>query len=188
MITIGVTGHRILTDAELINAGIDTALDHIEKRFPGENLAVMSSLAEGADRLAAHRVLSRPNAKLIAPLPFSQEDYETDFEAEGSKAEFRKLLSRAAEVIELKLPARRDEAYEAAGLYVLDHCDVLLAVWDGRDAQGRGGTGEIVSHARERNLPIAWVHAGNRKAGTNEPTTLGSEQGTVTFENFPTAF
>lgn len=184
MITISVTGHRILAEVELINAGIDAALDHIQKRFPGESLAVMSTLAEGADRLAAQRVLLRPNAKLIAPLPFPQADYETDFESGGSKAEFRELLSRAAEVIQLKLPERRDEAYEAAGIYVLDHCDVLLAIWDGRDAQGRGGTGEIVSHARERDLPIAWVHAGNRRAGTNEPTSLGSEQGTVTFENF----
>jgi hypothetical protein len=184
MITIGVTGHRILAELDAISKGIDAALDHIEKSFPEEGLAVMSTLAEGADRLVAHRVLLRPNAKLIAPLPFPKADYETDFKAEGSKAEFRELLSRAAEVVHLKLSKKRDEAYEAAGRYVLDHSDVLLAVWDGRDAQGRGGTGEIVSHARERDLPIAWVHAGNRKAGTNEPTTLGDDQGRVTFENF----
>jgi hypothetical protein len=29
------------------------------------------------------------------------------------------------------------------------------------------------------------VHAGNRAPGTLQPTSLGSEQGRVTFENWP---
>jgi hypothetical protein len=33
-------------------------------------------------------------------------------------------------------------------------------------------------------LPIARVHAGNRRPGTMEPTSLGEEQGRVTFERF----
>jgi hypothetical protein len=73
---------------------------------------------------------------------------------------------------------------ESAGLYVLVHCDVLLAVWDGRGAQGRGGTGGIVAEARRRGLPLAWVHAGNRVLGTARPTSLGAEQGRVSFERF----
>lgn len=184
MITIGVTGHRILADLEKIEAGIELALDYIEKAYPGQPLAVMSQIAEGADRLAAKAVLSRPDGTLIVALPMPRADYETDFETAGSKAEFRELVSRAAEVIELPPVESRNRAYEAAGIYVLDHCDVLLTIWDGQGAQGQGGTGEIVSLARQRNLPIAWIHAGNRKPGTPEPTSLGDGQGKVTFENF----
>lgn len=66
---------------------------------------------------------------------------------------------------------------------MLDHCDVLVTIWDGQELQGQGGTGGTVTAARRRGLPIAWVHAGNRKPGTEEPTSLGEEQGTVTFEN-----
>jgi hypothetical protein len=33
-------------------------------------------------------------------------------------------------------------------------------------------------------LPIARVHAGNRKPGTLESTSLGIEQGSVSYENF----
>jgi hypothetical protein len=36
--------------------------------------------------------------------------------------------------------SRREAAYEAAGRYVVDHCDLLIAVWDRKPAQGRGGT------------------------------------------------
>jgi len=70
---------------------------------------------------------------------------------------------------------------------VLDRCDLLLAIWDGLAAQRQGGTGAIVAEARRRGLPLAWVHAGNRKPGTTEPTTLGDQQGTVTYERFPTS-
>jgi hypothetical protein len=66
---------------------------------------------------------------------------------------------------------------------VLEDCDVLLAIWDGQDAQGQGGTGGTVAEARARGIPVVWVHAGNRRPGTHEPTSLGDEQGQVTYEN-----
>ena len=184
MVRIGVTGHRVLAEIDRVTAGIDTALGAIEMAYPGQSMMVVSSLAEGADRLAARQVLQRPNARLVVPLPLSAVEYIKDFELAESKEEFRRLLDRADEVIELAPAGTRNEAYEAAGLYVLNHCDVLIAVWDGQGAQGQGGTAEIIARARHRGLPIAWVHAGNRKPGTMQPTSLGEEQGVVTLENF----
>lgn len=185
MIRIGVTGHRILAEVEKIEAGIAEALRFIEHKFPGETLAVVSSLAEGADRLVVRQVLARPQTRLIVPLPLPESDYLNDFATEKSKEEFRHLLGLAWEVIVMSPAPSREEAYEAAGRYVQQHCDVLVAIWDGQQAQGLGGTGGIVAEARRRNLPIAWVHAGNRRPGTQEPTTLGDEQGKVTYKNFP---
>jgi hypothetical protein len=66
---------------------------------------------------------------------------------------------------------------------MLDAVDVLVAIWDGGDAHGDGGTADVVTGARARNMPLAWVHAGNRVPGTMEATSLGAEQGRVTFEN-----
>jgi hypothetical protein len=182
-ISIGVTGHRILTEIEKIERGIVKALAHIEQSHPEQTLTVLSSLAEGTDRLVARCVLTRANARLVVPLPMPQAEYEADFTTVESKAEFLELLNHAVEIIELPPVPTREGAYEAAGRYVLDHCDVLLAVWDGQPEQGMGGTGGIVNAARKRELPLVWVHAGNRKPGTMESTTLGSEQGEVSFEN-----
>jgi hypothetical protein len=182
---IGVTGHRFLADLDRIVAGVDQALGGIEEAFPGQPLTVISPLAEGADRLVVHRALARPSARLVVPLPLPQADYMTDFESAESKEEFLRLLAQADEVIGLPPAPTRDRAYEAVGQYVLDHCDVLIAIWDGQNAQGRGGTGQIVARARQRGLPTIWIHAGNRIPGTEEPTTLGEEQGEVTFERFP---
>ena len=184
MITIGVTGHRILTELEKINVGVDEALRRIEQAFPAQPLTIISSLAEGADRLVALRVLAHTNARLVVPLPLSKSDYMTDFESAESKEEFLYLLNEADEVIELPPAPTRNEAYDAAGSYVLEHCDVLITIWDGQGAQGQGGTGAIVTRAREKGTPLAWVHAGNRKPGTHEPTSLGQAQGMVTLENF----
>ena len=183
-LAIGVTGHRLLGELEKVEGGVNEALRKIEEAFPGRSLTVVSALAEGADRLVARRVLERSGARLVAPLPLPRADYMADFESAASTREFLALLEKATQVVELPAAASREEAYEAAGSYVLERCDVLLTVWDGRGAQGHGGTGSIVARARVRVLPIAWVHAGNRKPGTREPTSLGDEQGRVTFENF----
>ncbi len=186
MITIGVTGHRFLAELDRVTAGVDRALDRIEEAFDQAPLAVISALAEGTDRLVARRVLARSGATLIVALPLPESDYVTDFASSASREAFRRLLSHAERVITLPPTPTRDEAYAAAGRYVLDHCDVLLAVWDGRKAQGKGGTAEIVVEARRRGLPLAWVHAGNRRPGTHQPISLGKEQGTVTFERLRT--
>jgi hypothetical protein len=67
------------------------------------------------------------------------------------------LLEQAEEIIELPYLTSREESYIAAGNYILDRCDVLIAIWDGQVAKGKGGTGEIVHIARERGLPLAWI-------------------------------
>lgn len=81
----------------------------------------------------------------------------------------------------------REAAYEAAGLYGLDHAAVVVAIWDGQSARGRGGTPEIVTHARERQLPLAWVHAGSGRLHSREAASAAGAQSQVTLENWPTS-
>jgi hypothetical protein len=181
---IGISGHRVLAEPERLEAGIEQALRRIEATYPGRPLKIFSALAEGTDRLALGPALNRPGSRLVAVLPLEKYDYLSDFGSSESKDEFLRLLARADELVELPAQAERGQAYEAAGDFVREQADLLLAVWDGQDEQGQGGTATVIAQARERRLPIAWVHAGNRKPGTNEPTSLGPEQGTVTYENF----
>ncbi len=183
MVAIGVTGHRILAEVDKLEAGLDVVVRRLEEAFPGR-WTVLSALADGSDRLVAHRLLGREGTRLVAVLPLARDDYECDFATGASLRGFRDLLARADEAVELAPRASRDEAYEAGGRAVLDRADVMVTIWDGQGAQGRGGTGGIVAEARERGLPLAWVHAGNRRPGTEEPTSLGDEQGEVTFERF----
>ena len=185
MITIGITGHRFLAEVDKIITGIDQALDHIEEIFGDSSFQVISALAEGADRLVVRRVLRHQGAQLVVPLPLPQADYITNFKTPESRAEFLALLAQAEQVLSLPPAPTREEAYAAVGSYMLDHCDVLVAIWDGLEAQGVGGTGEIAAAAARRKLPLAWIQVGNRVPGTEEPTTLGDDQGRVIYENFP---
>ena len=178
-VIVGVTGHRILTELDKIVSGIDQALDKIEEAFPSRSMLLLSPLAEGADRIVANRILMHRGGRLIVPL---SECRDMNFTNPDSKKEFQDLLDQADEVVRLPPAGSRAQAYAAEGRYVLSHCDVLVAVWDGKSAQGEGGTGMIVGEARQQGLSVAWVHAGNRKPGTLEPTSLGEEQGKVTFE------
>ena len=47
-----------------------------------------------------------------------------------------------------------------------------MAVWNGQEARGPGGTGEIVAAARARLLPLTWIEAADARDGApREPVT-----------------
>lgn len=180
---IGVTGHRQLTDAKELAARIEEALDiHVpglldsalreqirsSTRTPLA-FAVLTPLAEGADRLVAETILKRPDARVEVVLPLTVEDYLEDFQTAASRAEFKRLLALARRPISLRetpleadfapgeLAEARKEAYEDVGRYVVRHCDVLIALWDREEARGRGGTAEIVRYARSIDRPVVII-------------------------------
>lgn len=180
-VAIGVTGHRMLAEVDRIAAGVDEAVGLLEHAAPGE-WTVITALAEGADRLVAERLLRRRGTRLVVILPMAAEEYERDFADARSRAAFRRLLARGDEVVVLRPRPSREAAYVAAGLAVLERCDILIAVWDGQDELGPGGTAAVVAEARRRAKPVVWVHAGNRTRATDEPVSIGAEQGAVTHE------
>jgi hypothetical protein len=176
---VGVTGHRFIDqhDEALLTA-VGEALDRIERHCrkgttaTPVNLTVVSALAEGADRIVARAAIGR-GAILEVVLPLPLDDYLTDFESEKSRSEFcRLLVDHASAITELPAAGGRDAAYERAGQAIVDRSDVLLALWDGRAAQGRGGTAEIVSYARRRRVPILQVTVERLDPESPRPRTV----------------
>ena len=174
-LVIGVTGHRDLReeDIEELKRKVGQVFDGIAKDYLAAGgatpLVVLSSLAEGADQLVASVALER-GVILIAPLPMPLEEYRKDFQfglAPNALSEFDRLLARAAAAPEMPLlhgatiEALRDDArrraiqYREAGLYIVRHCQILLALWDGDESDVKtGGTAEIVRRQREGS-PLA---------------------------------
>lgn len=177
-VCIGVTGHRVLPDPERIGASVREVLnarifDLFDRPLPANRrdvplaFTILTPLAEGADRLVAREALKFPRSEIVVVLPLEKEDYARDFTAAESKAEFEELCQKAGRVYSLEPPfpvsagtaaaspeEERKRAYEGAGRHVVDHCDVLIAVWDGKPARGRGGTAEVVAYAREKKRPL----------------------------------
>jgi hypothetical protein len=162
-----VTGHRRLVDEEALAEQVRRALRRIRELLPSSAytpvlFTVISPLAEGADRLVAREVLKTEGADLEVPLPLPREEYLRDFQSDESKREFDDLLSQAKEVTELGPSESREEAYQRVGRYVVDRCDVFIALWDGEPSRGQGGTAEIVEYARTRELPLFWIRTKGR--------------------------
>ena len=174
-LVIGVTGHRDPRDEDIeeLKRRIRQVFDGIANDYLTADGAtpviVLSSLAKGADQLVASVALER-GAILIAALPMPLEEYRKDFDfglAPDVLSEFDRLLARAAAAPEMPLldgatleavhddAGRRAMQYREAGLYIVRHCQILLALWDGDESDIKtGGTAEIVRRQHE-GAPLA---------------------------------
>ena len=184
---VGVTGHRRLDDVRGgLTERVRETLREIAEALVAAHaeqaacfaadpplLRVISPLAEGADRLVAQVALDGQPALPIAvdlqcPLPFPVESYRLDFIEQSSKDAFDALLARATAIVELPGERRQPDApedapdlqgaaYATVGEYVIDHSDLVLALWDGGPARGVGGTAEVVARARAQGVPVLHV-------------------------------
>lgn len=152
---IAVTGHRDLVDRELgaIEARVECFFQQLASEYPDLPLELLSPLAAGGDQLVA-RVALRMRIPLVAVLPMELSEYEKDFSEPGSLEEFRATLLQAERVICMP-PApgngpapyegrARQTQYAQVGTFLSKHCQVLLALWDGKEGQLLGGTGQVV--------------------------------------------
>jgi hypothetical protein len=177
-LVVGVTSHRDLVAAEIepIRERIRSLLADLSRDFPRMPLAVLSSLAEGGDQLVAEEAL-RAGVRLVAALPMPRAEYARDFSDAATLARFESLCD-AAEIIEV--PHRsviahaqandapeghaRDVRYADAGVYVCDHCHLLLAIWDGKPSASLGGTAQVVRYHLSGVRPSEQRPGGRRSA------------------------
>jgi hypothetical protein len=169
----GVSGHRDLVPADLPE--LRRHLRDIFRRFMSEHpkatFELLTPLAEGADRIAAHEALSA-GIKLVIPMPMAQADYERDFTTAESLAEFRQLLEAASSQFELSTPASADrvQRYAAVGEYIARKSNVLILLWDGHDNQKVGGTAWVKNRRehweKESGSGLETIHLRSRRVGS----------------------
>jgi hypothetical protein len=168
-LVIGATGHRDLRDQDVpaLERAVVDAIKRLKRDYlhddPETPLVVLSSLAEGADRLIA-RVAMGLGAKLIAPLPMEPDEYRRDFEPglkPDAAAEFDRMKGDALATPVMRFApgntrenvheeARRALQYRAVGLFIVRHCHVLIALWNGDEQNTAvGGTSEVVKFKRD---------------------------------------
>ncbi|MBB1512752.1 hypothetical protein H5399_09065 [Tessaracoccus sp. MC1627] len=150
MTVYGITGHQKAPDETwaLLSMRLGELLSG-----PAPVTGV-SSLAVGADQRFAQAVLSQ-GGELHVVLP--SKNYRSSMETDVDRDRFQQLLAAATTVEQLNYRQPSEEAYLAAGRRVVDLCDMLVAVWDGLPAQGKGGTADVVEYAREVGKPVELV-------------------------------
>ena len=155
-IVIGVSGHRYLRAEDLAShrERVRELFAQLRGRYPSTPLRIVSSLAEGADRLVAEVALDEGH-ELLIPLPLEPADYERDFPE--TRPQFQSILRRvppeqvfvlpeeAASDRELLSPRDyREKRYRAVGIFLAHHTHLLLALWDGEHTASNAGTSAVV--------------------------------------------
>lgn len=201
-LNVGVTGHRpnrLPEDSEPLLKRVSWALERIAQTFSqiaASNfvqdsynldeppaLRLLSSLAEGADRIAVEAALtigvpcklssiSEIRYELQCPLPFQAAEYRKDFECQEHHPEdtclkFDTLLQQIQDlpnhrILELdgarQTQGAKNLAYWKVGSFVLRHSDFLMAVWDGEEDRTSVGTAGVVAKAERDRVPTVLIH------------------------------
>ena len=151
-ITVGLIGHRKIKDAELdgILAQFDGALAELLDHFRHSPIILLTSLAEGADRIAL-KSRYRDLISICAVLPFPLEEYKKDFTSKDSIAEFERAIKSVDMVIEPfanfdLIKSDRDLGYRDCANWISDKSNFLMAIWNGKFNKEIGGTGDTISH------------------------------------------
>lgn len=204
---IGVTGHRPNRLDAIAQTRIDEAARAVLERLskatsavqeahadvlaPGPpELRLVTALAEGADTILA-RAASDAGMRLDVILPFRRADYVA---AQGlqdaARATFQGFLEVAHSVLELDRDPREaeNEGYLASGRCMLEHSDLLVAIWDGETAAGVGGTAEIVNEALGVGIPVIWIRPDGGTCVITENAQLSSFAFTESDRTCGTAF
>lgn len=144
----------------------------------------VSCLAPGTDQLAME-LASHRGYRTIALLPVPREHYVAELRATDERSGANQLGAFEAVLANhvdhcLELPGRDpkqferlDNRYAFAARMLVDHVDLLIAVWTGPvlESQRDEGslTARVVEMARERNVPVVWIP-------DREPTASAGDQ------------
>jgi hypothetical protein len=156
---IAVTGHRDLRPADLPTlrkevAAVFKTLQELDRSKP---LMLLSALAEGADQLVAEVALEQGIAvRAVLPMPIDiyRDQMPPDVQINLDRLRVRVDASITLPLGNLSLAQLRSSeearatSYEALAHYLVGHCQVLIALWDGLPSDKPGGTCRVVNYAR----------------------------------------
>lgn len=147
MTLIGITGHRGLSPstARLVDQALRDALSDY-----GASITGVTALADGADQLFARAVVDQGGLlEVIVPAAQYRDGLPAD-----SHAEYDDLLGHAIRVHQLDFTQSTSQSHMAASELMISMISELFAVWDQQPARGRGGTADVVAHARDQERPV----------------------------------
>lgn len=162
-VTIAVTGHRpnrlsgSHTALMLICREVLSVIRKDISRGDPAPIA-LSGLAEGADRIFAEAAL-KEGFRLEAVFPFQEDDYRTTFMSPHSD-DFYTLKDKSSNIHMLNGDIQNEQdGFHNLGLFLVEKCDMLIAIWDGKPGVGKGGTPDVIQLARAANKPVVWINA-----------------------------
>ena len=93
-----------------------------------------------------------------ALLPFEPSEYRKDFALGEELDTFEQALAAADEIV--ALPGHRSDvegAYVLVGKSLVRTADIMIAIWDGEQGRGPGGTAHVVELALQNSVPVIHI-------------------------------
>ncbi len=159
---VGIVGHRDLVPEEIpqIRLAIERLLQRLSSAYPDVRPVLLTSMAEGADLLAAEVALEA-GISVTCVLPFSATECRLDLQSDASRALFDRVYA-TAEHLEVARPGaeavqsdaeRREVQFQRAGRVVAHYSTLLISVWDGQDNGHRAGTARTIEYRSRGFVP-----------------------------------
>ena len=139
---IAVTGHRpkrLKGQQKEIKRWLSEQLDKYECT------EAISGMAQGADQIFAQAAVEK-NIPLICCYPYRKNFFHQ---------EEQKILNRAKDIKFISETYTGNRVYWFRDKYMVDNCDLLLAVWDGIKA---GGTWLTINYAQKIGKPVIFYN------------------------------
>lgn len=153
---VGITGHQDFASAEVQQ----WAEQQIRELISSHSVEFgITCLARGTDQIFA-RILLDYHTPYLAIIPSI--DYEQTFPSTTERKAYGYLLSQAAEVECLCYSHASQASFFEASKKLVEVCDLVIAVWDGRLAKGFGGTADVVSFALAQQKPVLHINVLSR--------------------------
>lgn len=142
MVKIGITGHRperlkALTQIGKLTDWLDLQFyEHADKDF-----ILITGMAGGVDQIAACEALLY-GGRIWCYYPYRRKSYDLE-----------DYLNSKADKIRYEYESYQPQCYIERDRRIVDDCDVLFAIWDGKK---NGGTWQTIKYAREKGKMIVY--------------------------------
>jgi hypothetical protein len=160
---VAVTGHRDLRtqDLDALRVEVRSVFQGMRKRMPKTPLVLLTALAEGADQLVTDVALEE-KVFVVAALPMPLDIYRSTM-SEPAQKKLDEQLALSIVRMTLPLEGRTPEqirasedvkasCYESLALFLARQGQALIALWDGKHSNKRGGTYHVVHYVRSGAL------------------------------------
>jgi uncharacterized phage-like protein YoqJ len=138
-------GYKLPNDVYLkVCREIDKALKELKPE------KVITGMALGVDQWAA-MIAYKLHIPFLAAIPF--ENQESKWPEESQKT-YRLLRKLATKEVIVSPGSYTAEKMQIRNKWMVDHCDQLIAIWDG----SKGGTGNCVDYAKSINKTIYHIN------------------------------
>lgn len=166
MTVIAITGHRPQSldgDFTYKSEMWDWIYSELSSTFDKVKPSrVISGMALGVDTVAAE-VAFRHEIPLTAAVPFAGQELKWNDEAQER---YHMILALADEVVTLKDEYTHPGILNERNEWMVDRCDMLVAVWTGF----KGGTRNCVEYALKVPVPVWRLDPKTRKVGRYDGT------------------